>query len=379
MEFHGDFLEFLDQDVSTMILMGLDDPADIVRASSVSRLWRDFVITNGICKHLCLKLFPQLSGISRVMDTSNKNEKCADVGCSRSIEWEHLKMEHRAFVCLARVLVSSEVGECISDAISASSTDNYPEESVRHTLEPRDRIGRRASYWSSSGQSNPEVTEKLIYKLISNFCIITEINVQPFQAFFQADFPIYSAKYVRFRLGHRAYAEDSEEEDNVLEGPQCAAEKFVWTYTSQLFPMVQDNHLQIFKLPEPVICFGGFLQIELVGRVQRQEMDGLFYICVAHVKVLGRSLSPVFGIDPVDQNGTFTLLYNPDAKFPSPSTTNESDKISATPEMEQRQSRGGWEQILNMLRGTLGVEVYDSDDEVHDLDADDEMGEEYAL
>lgn len=42
MEFHGDFLEFLDQDVSTMILMGLDDPADIVRASSVSRLWRDF-------------------------------------------------------------------------------------------------------------------------------------------------------------------------------------------------------------------------------------------------------------------------------------------------------------------------------------------------
>ena len=90
-------------------------------------------------------------------------------------------MEHRAFVCLARGLVSSEVGECISDAICASSTDNYPEESVHHTLEPRDRIGRRASYWSSSGQSNPEVTEKLIYKLISNFCIITEINVQPFK------------------------------------------------------------------------------------------------------------------------------------------------------------------------------------------------------
>ena len=42
MEFHGDFLEFLDRDVSTLILMGLDDLADIVRASSVSRLWRDF-------------------------------------------------------------------------------------------------------------------------------------------------------------------------------------------------------------------------------------------------------------------------------------------------------------------------------------------------
>lgn len=123
--------------------------------------------------------------------------------------------------------------------------------------------------------------------------------------------------------------------------------------------------------------------IQLQYFVIRLTLQLIFFFCLsyslAHVKVLGRSLSPVFGIDPVDQNGTFTLLYNPDAKFPSPSTTNESDKISATPEMEQRQSRGGWEQILNMLRGTLGVEVYDSDDEVHDLDADDEMGEEYAL
>lgn len=42
MEFRWDFLDSLDPDVSSKILMGLDDPADIVRASSVSRLWRDF-------------------------------------------------------------------------------------------------------------------------------------------------------------------------------------------------------------------------------------------------------------------------------------------------------------------------------------------------
>ena len=46
----------------------------------------------------------------------------------------------------------------------------------------------------------------------------------------------------------------------------------------------QENRLQNFKLPEPVLCIGGILQIELLGRVQRQEMDGLFYIwyCQIH-------------------------------------------------------------------------------------------------
>lgn len=42
MEFRWDFLDSLDPDVSSKILMSLDDPADIVRASSVSRTWRDF-------------------------------------------------------------------------------------------------------------------------------------------------------------------------------------------------------------------------------------------------------------------------------------------------------------------------------------------------
>lgn len=46
-------------------------------------------------------------------------------------------------------------------------------------------------------------------------------------------------------------------------------------------PCEQENRLQKFTLPEPVLCIGGILQIELLERVQRQEMDGLLYIwCV---------------------------------------------------------------------------------------------------
>jgi len=116
-----------------------------------------------------------------VIDVSSTPKKCAGVGCSRSIEWDHLKEEHRLYTTLARGLTSSYVGECLADAISASSTDNYPEEGIHNTLESRDRIGPRPSYWSSSGQSNPEVPERLTYKLISDICVITEINIQPFQ------------------------------------------------------------------------------------------------------------------------------------------------------------------------------------------------------
>lgn len=57
-----------------------------------------------------------------------------------------------------------------------------------------------------------------------------------------------------------------------------------WSYTrlcvvpTLLKWLVQVSRLQKFKLPEPVLCIGGYLQIELLGRVQRQEMDGLYYI-----------------------------------------------------------------------------------------------------
>ncbi|KAL9245328.1 hypothetical protein vseg_018991 [Gypsophila vaccaria] len=375
-----DFVNSLHPDVASKILTCLDNPGDIVRASSVSRAWRDFVTANRVCKHLCLRLFPQLSGIARVVDTSNaQHPKYSDVGCSRSAELEELRKEHRVFASLARGLTSSGVGECLSDAICASSTDNFPEEGVHNTLEPRYRIGRRASYWSSSGQSNPEVPEKLTYKLISDFCVITEINIQPFQAFFQANSPIYSAKSVRFRMGYRLLPDDEDEEVDFSkshEGTPVADDQFVWTYTSKEFPMVQENSLQNFKLPEPVLCIGGIVQIELLGRVQRQEMDGLFYMCIAYAQVLGHSLAPVFSVNHVEPPGRFLLMFNPQTEFPTPRSIQEEPfEITVTPEMVQRHVRG-WEQILNMLRGTLGVEVYDSEDEHHD--SDDDMAEDFV-
>ncbi|KAI3925774.1 hypothetical protein MKX01_003333 [Papaver californicum] len=314
-----DFVQLLNHDLSSNILSYLDDPADVVRVSSVSRAWRQFVISNCISKNLCLRLLPEISHAVSVIEVNNVVEPL-EVRSTDVMEVEKLKKNHRVYAFLARGLASS-LGNIISEAISASSTDNYPEESILNTLEPRDRVGERASYWSSEGDNDPGVPETLTFKLASKLCFITEINIQPFQAYFQYGFPIYSAKAVRFRVGH--FTDLNMETDLVDEfeaGHRHVEDHVVWTYTSEDFPMSQENCLQKFKLPEPVFAVGGVLQIELSGRVQQQEMDGLYYVCVSHVQVLGRPLTEAFVAEFVDLSGKCVLKYNPKPDATSDST-----------------------------------------------------------
>ncbi|XP_060218773.1 F-box protein At4g00755-like isoform X6 [Lycium barbarum] len=261
MDTRVDFVQRLGADVSLNILLRLNDPADVVRAASVSCLWHQFVATNGISKQLCLRKFPQLSRIARITEPG-----------------------------------------------SASSTDHYPDESIVNTLVPRDRYQDLPSYWSSIGHSDPNASKTLVYKLKADLCVITEIKIQPFKVYFHHGKPICSANSVRFRLGH---PKSSRDKSDLLHLPQQqpADDKFIWTYTSEEFPMRQENRLQQFKLPESVLCIGGYLQIELLGIAERCDIDDLFYICIRHVKVRGKPLSPAFGVQNVEPSGDFVLEY----------------------------------------------------------------------
>lgn len=310
-----DFLKSLETDMALNIFKCLDDPADLVRASIVSRDWREFVIASELSKQLCVGFYPQLANVEHVTEPNSRTIALNHIGASNSMEWDILKRDHKVYASLSHVLtklIASPV-ECIAEAISASSTDNYPFESIKNTLDPRDRFQLRALYWSSKGHKDPSVPETLIYKLKADFCVITEIDIQPFEAFFQLGNPIYSAKSVRFRVGHPKSPTEIENDLSDLPLQQPADDKFIWTYTSEEFAMTQENRLQHFKLSQPALCIGGFLQIELLGRVQRQETDGLLYICVSHVKVLGRPLSPAFHVKILGPSGKFLLKYYPDA------------------------------------------------------------------
>ncbi|MBA0714903.1 hypothetical protein Golax_013845 [Gossypium laxum] len=357
-----DFLNLLNCDVSLKILTNLEDPSDLVRFSAVSRSWRQFVIENGLLKHLCRRMFPQLSRVDHVNELCGTAKGHAEAGSSNFMEWEALKREHRVYAFFARGCLSFALRECIYEAIIASSTDNDPEEGIHNTLEPRDRVARRASYWSSKGQSNPAVPETLTYRLCADLCVITEINVRPFQAYFQIGKPIYSANSVRFRMGHVKSCMDNIVKESCQD---CGNEKFAWTYTSQEFPMAQENCLQNFRLPEPVLCIGGILQIELLGRVQRQEMDSLYYICVSHVKVVGRPLSPAFGIQTFEHSEKFVLEA---LSYKQPTSPAQS---SSAPTLQMRVR--DLEQILNLLRGNVvNVLEYGYEWEIEDEESDEE-------
>ncbi|KAF9616886.1 hypothetical protein IFM89_032848 [Coptis chinensis] len=367
MESYGDFLQILDTDVSSNILSCMDDPSDIVRASSVSRSWRQCVVENGFCKSLCLKLFPEVLSAVHAIEVEDRIAPIIRLGSNNNVVLETSERNHRVYAILARGLSPTLTTDCIAKSISATSTDNYPEESIENTLEPRDRVDDRASYWSSEGESDAGVPERLTYILSSKLCFITEINIQPFQAYFQYGFPIYSAKAVRFRMGHLKSL--LEMETGFVDAVHTD-DYFVWTYVSPEFPMTQESCLQKFKLPQPVPCIGGILQIELLGRVQRQELDGLFYICVSHVQVVGRPLLPPFAAEVINHSGKSVLKYCCESDCTERACEVDHGEPSRQNSLTARFMRraGGWERvIMNTLLGN--VEDYsdnDSDEEMVD-------------
>ncbi|XP_077243127.1 F-box protein At4g00755-like [Tasmannia lanceolata] len=335
MESCGDFLHLLGDDVSMEVFMCLDDPSDIARASSVSHSWRRFVIANSFCKKLCIKKFPEIVCFTHVTDTSNSMEPI-DVGASNSIEWECQERDHRLYARLSRALTSGmKMKDCIVKAISASSTDDYEDESIENTLYPSDRVDGRPSYWSSEGTTNPEVSHTLTYRLNSKLCVVDGINIQPFQAFFQFQRPVYSAQAVRFNMGYSKSLPGpaSRIMDEIPAVQRSTDDDFIWTYVSSKFPMTQENHLQTFKLPQPVLCIGGILQIELLGMVQQQEINGLYYACVRHVQVIGRPLSRAFDVGALDFPRKCELKYLADAG-------DEDESIS--PRMAAGSGTTGW-------------------------------------
>ncbi|GLT49001.1 hypothetical protein SLA2020_225870 [Shorea laevis] len=368
----GDFVQFLGHDMSMKIFMHLDDPSDLVRVCSVSSSWRQVVIASNLSKQLCLKLLPEISSVARIIEAKDLIDPLNLRQCD-CLEWEFLRRNHKVYAFLAQGLNRFIRKDCISVAISASSTDNYPRESIHNTLEPSDRVGDRASYWSSEGESDPAVPETLVYKLMTNMCLVTEIHIQPFQAYFQPDFPIYSAKAVRFRMGHPKFFEELSDMLDIYASCDIPADdEFIWTYTSPKFPMTQENCLQKFKLPEPVLCIGGFLKVELLGRVQRQEVDGLYYICISHVQAVGRPLLPHFDIKMLDHEGKCALKYLPADRCATSTSLKRRNGASSrfhsfTARLIQRGTRGLEQVMLSTLHWSGAVARNDTDDEPGEL------------
>ncbi|MCO5570917.1 hypothetical protein L7F22_024647 [Adiantum nelumboides] len=258
------------------------------------------VIEGELWRRMCLKAFPEVG---------NKF-KCL-IGGARGDNQHQSELKSSTYYLLLQRLLSPPLQRtCIAEPLHASSTDNLPQESVAQTLYPESEYPVEAhSYWSSVGEANASMPETLTYRLVSDLCVVHDVKIKPFLASFQLGNPIYSSQMVRFRFG---YARSPKPRWSGLF--QCIKQRpnkattddYVWTYESPAFPMAQESTLQTFRLPNRTLCIGGILQVELMGRVQTQATDRLYYICVSHVYVSGQPILD-FKLDSIDSAGQVML------------------------------------------------------------------------
>lgn len=75
----------------------------------------------------------------------------------------------------------------------------------------------------------------------------TEINFM-FSAFFQHGIPLYSAKGVRFKLGHWKHSAMSQENDTSMfnTSKESHDDRFWWSYISPIYPMAHVSFVIFF-------------------------------------------------------------------------------------------------------------------------------------
>jgi len=232
----------------------------------------------------------------------------------------------------------------IVGAVEATSTD-HPEESIGNVLSLETRVLSsffKLCYWSSKGSESPMASEALVFKLSHFLTVVNAVQIRPFEAHFQRGSPIYAPLFVRFSFGELGACEthdlskddelaaelsEEDEEDEDEERDLWTTDRHhhrqkkkkgsddLWKWRSKLYPMEQVNALQTFRFP-PTLCCGGYVKIELLGRTQRQEIDNLYYLCLSHVKVLGR---PVEGFtDASDDSSDVLGMSSAEVGSPEP-------------------------------------------------------------
>ncbi|KAI5069275.1 hypothetical protein GOP47_0015576, partial [Adiantum capillus-veneris] len=259
---------------------------------------------------MCMKAFPEFGTKLKCFIDGGIVEDLAHREEEGSSQY-HLELLSSTYCLLLQRLLSPPLQRtCIAEPLHASSTDNLPRESIAQTLYPEPEYSEEAhSYWSSKGEASTGMPETLTYRLVSDLCVVHDVKIQPFLASFQPGNPIYSSQMIRFRFGYSRLSKPrwSGLFQCIKERPRKATtDDYVWTYVSPTFPMAQENTLQTFRLPKPTLCIGGILQVELIGRVQTQATDGLYYICVSHVFVTGRPVLN-FNLELIDPKGQVVL------------------------------------------------------------------------
>jgi len=91
--------------------------------------------------------------------------------------------------------------------------------------------------------------------------------------------------------------------------------------TTDQFPVEPVDQVQHFDLPTPALCINGYLKIDLLGKVTRQEADMKYYTCLGHVACEGFAFHGVswkqrkFRFENVPYKGVHDLPSDSESEF----------------------------------------------------------------
>ncbi|KAH9624520.1 hypothetical protein KSS87_019494 [Heliosperma pusillum] len=290
-----DFVERLPMELSMKILMCVYDSGTLAGCCGVSKAWRRFVIKNGLCKQLCLKLCPEASKIINVVEVLDKPERVCQSETLRINKM--LERNHRAFSLLGIYLTSFRYDEEVEQKVCVSSYGRLPDEEVSSI------DNENPTFWSSNGNKDPTNPDTVVFKTIRKLCVIKEIHLLNFEGTYVPEFPMYPAKAVRFSLGCRSpFIEKTASRSHYYDD-----DMFIWTYTSPEFPMPQNTGLHVFRLPRPIFSIGGIIKMELLGRVRKNNFDDLYYASVISYEPIRQDVCGMFDVDIVDDTGNCIL------------------------------------------------------------------------
>eukprot|EP00760_Papus_ankaliazontas_P020641 PhM_4_TR18478/c0_g1_i1/m.32386 len=166
----------------------------------------------------------------------------------------------------------------IARPIAATTTD-HPSQWVDATLD-----WNPLAFWSSTGHSNPQDHEALVYQLCGGLALVSDVVIRFYREFRQTGHPLYTTEKLRVHIGVGAVADEdmSRETTSVVE-----VDKGIhWYHVTDWMDCPHIAEDQTFALPK--LFAAQFVKIEMKGMRSRQiDHDSLFYACVDRVQVRG--------------------------------------------------------------------------------------------
>eukprot|EP01065_Artemidia_motanka_P032470 TRINITY_DN39481_c0_g1_i1.p1 TRINITY_DN39481_c0_g1~~TRINITY_DN39481_c0_g1_i1.p1 ORF type:complete len:386 (+),score=63.84 TRINITY_DN39481_c0_g1_i1:135-1160(+) len=192
------------------------------------------------------------------------------------------------FRAALRELLTADSESLVSAPVFATSTDQA-DQGIDKTLDARE-----TSFWSSAGTQQAGTDDSVVYQLSGPMALVREVRVSFFEADFQDGNPLYPSQALRVDVG---WLPPGMELDSCCKrgrnipgedpGPDLheLADQFVWD-TAQLYPGVANTDAcQAFRLPK--LALGAFIRLKLIGKLQTQSSDGLYYVCIKSLRVVG--------------------------------------------------------------------------------------------